>query len=194
MFPVRKSTMLATLGATVLAGLSLGAGTSKAADVYKVDPVHSSVIFRVKHMNTSYAWGRFDDFAGSLSLDSSQSKLQFQIKTASVDTNNANRDNHLRSPDFFNAVQFPTIGFVSKSVTQKGNAYEVVGDMTLHGVTRPLTFKLIPTGTGKDMKGNAIAGFEASFTLSQKEFGITKMAAAIGDEVWVIVGIETIKQ
>ncbi len=189
MFSVRKFAVLAA----AVSGLAIPA-TSKAADVYKVDAVHSSVLFRVKHLNTSYAWGRFDEFSGSLALDSSQSKLQFQIKTASVDTNNANRDNHLKSPDFFNAVQFPTIDFASKSVVLKGNAYEVSGDLTLHGVTKPVTFKLTPTGTGKDMKNHAIAGFEANFTISQKDFGITKMAAAIGDEVWVIVAIETIKQ
>ena len=66
--------------------------------------------------------------------------------------------------------------------------------MTLHGVTKPVTFKLTQTGAGKDMKNHAIAGFETNFTISQKDFGITKMAAAIGDEVWVIVAIETIKQ
>jgi polyisoprenoid-binding protein YceI len=188
-FPVRPFAMLATCAV----GLVVSA-PSMAAEVYKVDPVHSSVVFRVKHLNTSHAWGRFDEFSGSLALDPSQSKLQFQIKAGSVDTNNAMRDNHLKGPDFFSAVQYPTIDFTSKSVVLKDKAYEVSGDLTFHGVTKPISFKLTPTGTGKDMKGHAIAGFESSFMVSQKEFGITKMAGAIGDDVWVIVSIEAIRQ
>ncbi len=170
---------------------------TQAADTYAVDPVHSSVVFRVKHMNTSHAWGRFDTIDGSFKLDTAdatQSKLTFTVKAGSVNTNNPARDNHLKGPDFFNAVQYPNITFVSDSVSKTAKGYEVKGSMTFHGVTKPIAFVVEPTGTGKDMKGNMIAGIDANFTLKQSDFGITKMAAAIGDEVNVFVSIEGVKK
>ena len=172
-------------------------GQARAAETFKVDPVHSAVVFRVKHMNTSYAWGRFNDLSGSFSLDpadSTKGRLQFEVKAGSVDTGNAKRDTHLKGPDFFNAVQFPTITFTSKSVAKSAEVYEVTGDLTLHGVTKPVTFRLTPTGTGRAMTGTPIAGIEASFTIKQSDFGITKMAAMIGDEVWVNVSVEGVRQ
>jgi polyisoprenoid-binding protein YceI len=186
--------MFVTLSAAIAAASSVAA---RAADTFTADPVHSSVVFKVKHMNTSTAWGRFDALTGSFTLDAAdpaKSQMTFTVKADSVDTNNKARDNHLKSPDFFNAVQYPDITFTSKSVAKSAGGYEVSGTMTFHGVTKPLSFVLVPTGTGKDMKGNAIAGVDASFTLKQSDFGITKMAAAIGDEVTVFVSIEGVKK
>jgi polyisoprenoid-binding protein YceI len=183
-----------TLSAALSAMFPIAA---RAADTYTADPVHSSVVFRVKHLNTSHAWGRFDSIAGSFTLDPNdptQSNLTFAIKAASVDTNSKDRDNHLKSPDFFNAVQYPNITFNSESVARSAKGYEVSGTLTFHGVAKPLSFVLVPTGTGKDMKGNPIAGVDASFIVKQSDFGITKMAAAIGDEVIVFVSIEGIKK
>jgi polyisoprenoid-binding protein YceI len=183
-----------TLSAAIAAASSVAAS---AADTFTADPVHSSVVFKVKHMNTSTFWGRFDTLAGSFTLDAAdpaKSQMTFTVKADSVDTNNKARDNHLKSPDFFNAVQYPEIKFTSKSVAKSAGGYEVSGTMTFHGVTKPISFVLVPTGTGKDMRGNAIAGVDASFTLKQSDFGITKMAAAIGDEVTVFVSIEGIKK
>ena len=180
-----------------LLAVALVPAQSRGADAYQADPVHSSVVFRVKHLNTSFAWGRFNDIAGTFRLDPadpSKGSLTFQVKADSVDTGNAKRDQHLKGPDFFNAVQFPLIGFTSKSFAKAGAAYEVTGDLTLHGVTKPITFRVMPSGTGKTMMGGAIAGIEASFTLKQSDFGITKMAAAIGDEVWVNVSVEGAKK
>ena len=172
---------------------------ASAADTYKVDAVHSSVVYRVKHMGTSNHWGRFNDLSGTFSLDEAnpaKSSLDFTIKTDSIDSGNAKRDQHLKSPDFFNAVQYPKITFKSKGVAKSGAAYDVSGDLTLHGVTKPVTVKVTPVGTGKDMKGTPTAGIDASFTIKQSEFGITKMTGPnmIGDEVLVIVGIEGGKQ
>jgi polyisoprenoid-binding protein YceI len=169
-----------------------------AADTFTADPVHSAVVFRVKHMNTSHSWGRFNDIAGKFSIDDSdpaQSQFAFTIKTASIDTNSAARDQHLKSPDFFNAVQFPTISFKSTGVTRASDGtYEVTGDLTLHGVTKPVRAKVVPTGTGKDMKGAPTAGIDASFIVKQSEFGMTKMVGPIGDDVWVNVSIEGVKK
>jgi polyisoprenoid-binding protein YceI len=178
----------------VLAGFLLTTTTARAADTYKADAVHSSIVFKAKHMNTSYFWGRFNNISGSFALDeqdASQSSLKFQVKTASIDTGNGARDQHLKGPDFFNATQFPTISFTSKSVTAAGNdTYEVTGDLTLHGVTKPVTVKVTKTGAGKGPQGGAIAGIEATFTIKQSDFGMTKMLAAIGDEVFVDVTVE----
>jgi polyisoprenoid-binding protein YceI len=188
------SRTLLTLSAAIAA---VSPVASRAADTFTADPVHSSVVFHVRHLNTSTAWGRFDALAGSFTLDQSdpaKSRMTFTVKAASVDTNHKDRDNHLKSPDFFNAVQYPDITFASKNVAKSTGGYEVSGTLTFHGVTKPLSFVLVPTGTGKDMKGNAIAGVETSFILKQSDFGITKMAAAIGDEVTVFVSIEGIKK
>ncbi len=170
---------------------------TRAADTFTADAVHSSVVFRVKHMNTSHAWGRFDTLEGSFSLDPADpklSKLSFTVKAASVNTNNMLRDNHLKGPDFFSATQYPNITFVSDSVVKSAKGYDVTGKLTFHGVTKSISFPVEPTGTGKDMKGNPIAGIDANFTLKQSDFGITKMAAAIGDEVSVFVSIEGVKK
>ena len=143
---------------------------ARAGDTYTVDPVHSSEVFRVKHMNTSHAWGRFNAFTGSWSIDESDpaaSNVEFSIKAGSVDTGNAKRDGHLKSPDFFNAVQYPTITFASTSVAKSPKGYEVHGDLTFHGVTSPIAFYLVPVGSGKDMQGHATAGFDAGFTIKQ---------------------------
>ncbi len=167
-----------------------------AGEIYQADPVHSSVIFRVKHANTAYFWGRFNDITGAFVLDSvdpSQVKLEFQVKAASVDTGNAKRDQHLQGPDFLNAAQFPTISFVSKSVEKSGNAYQVTGEMTMHGVTKPITVHLTPTGTGKGPTGAEIGGIEANVTIHQSDFGITKMAGMIGDSVWINISVEGVR-
>ncbi len=169
---------------------------ARAGEIYQADPVHSSVIFRVKHANTAYFWGRFNDITGAFALDStdpSQVKLEFQVKAASVDTGNAKRDQHLKSPDFLNAVQFPTITFASKSVEKTRDAYLVTGNMTLHGVTKPITVHLAPTGTGRGPTGAEIGGIEANVTIRQSDFGITKMAGMIGDIVWINISVEGVR-
>jgi polyisoprenoid-binding protein YceI len=181
-----------------VAALSLvvGLGTGRAAvaaDVYKADASHSSIVYRVKHMNASYAWGRFNDIAGSFALDEANptaSRFEFQVKTGSIDTANAKRDQHLKSPDFFNAVQFPVISFKSQNVAKSGEAYEVTGDLTLHGVTKPVSVRVTPTGTAKGPAGKPIAGIEATLNIKRSDFGMTNMVGPIGDDVSVIVSIE----
>jgi polyisoprenoid-binding protein YceI len=172
----------------------LAAGRSgQAADTYKADTTHSSTVFRVKHMNASYSWGRFNDLTGSFAIDEAnptESRFEFQVKADSVDTADAKRDQHLKSPDFFNVVQFPTITFKSQSVTKTGNAYEVTGDLTLHGVTKPITLKIVPTGKSKNQMGAPIIGIESSFNIKRSDFGMSKMVGPIGDDVWVNVSVE----
>ena len=110
-----------------------------------IDAAHSSVTFKISHIGLSYVHGRFNDFAGGFTLDSgdpAKSSFKLNIKSQSMDTNNAGRDTHLRSPDFFNAKQFSSISFTSTAVKPVEGGYEVTGDLKLHGETKPVTFTL----------------------------------------------------
>jgi polyisoprenoid-binding protein YceI len=187
-----RRTFLPTVALSLVTCLGVGQG-GRAAETYAADTAHSSVVYRVKHLNTSFAWGRFNDIKGAFTLDEgnpAEGRFDFQVKADSIDTADPKRDQHLKSPDFFNAVQFPTITFKSQSITRSTNGYEVTGDLTLHGVTKPITLKVIQTGAGKDMKGTPIAGIETSFTIKRSDFGMSKMIPAVGDDVWVNVSIE----
>ena len=120
------------LGISVASALVAAGFVCHAAETYQVDTTHSSVVFRVKHMNTSNAWGRFNDITGTFSLDPSDpagGKLDFKVKAASVDTASTKRDTHLKGPDFFNAVQYPTLSFTSTKIAAAGDAYDVTGDL-----------------------------------------------------------------
>jgi polyisoprenoid-binding protein YceI len=175
-------------------GLTLSHANAAAAPAYKVDTVHSTALFRVKHMNTSYAYGRFNDITGQVAFDDQDPKkgiLDIVVKTDSIDTANQNRDKHLKSADFFNAVQYPTITFKSKSVAKTGtDTYEARGDLTLHGVTRPLTIKVTRSGAGKDMKGRPTLGFETDFSIKRSDFKMNKMLEGASDDVRIVVSIE----
>jgi polyisoprenoid-binding protein YceI len=172
-----------------------GAAAEKAT--YKVDPIHSSIIFKVLHMGASHVWGRFNAFSGSAVIDEanpSASSLEFEIKTDSVDTGNAMRDGHLKKPDFFNASQFPTILFKAKNVKKSGEgAYEASGDLTLHGVTKPLTLKLERVGTGKGPRGGEVTGFDSSFAIKRSDYGMNFMIGPVSDEIGLTVSVECAK-
>jgi polyisoprenoid-binding protein YceI len=165
-----------------------------AADEYKVDPIHSSVIFRVKHLGLGYIYGRFNDIGGTVSIDEktpARLSLDVQVKAEAIDTNNAARDKHLRGPDFFNTKEFPTITFKSKQVKLlKDNKYEVTGDLTLHGVTKPVTVELRRIGAGTDPTGTHRTGFETYFSVRRSDFGMDFMTKMIGDDIWLLVGFE----
>lgn len=164
-----------------------------AADNYEADPVHSSVVFRIKHVDVAYFWGRFNGIKGNFMLDAEKpenSALQFQVEVKAIDTGNAKRDEHLRSPDFFNAAQFPTISFKSTSVKKAGDRYEVTGDLTMLGVTKPLTVSLEKTGEADTKQMGHRMGFETTFTLKRSEWGMTKFMEMLGDEVKMVVSVE----
>jgi polyisoprenoid-binding protein YceI len=190
--------MLTTSGRLSLAVLILAAAsTARAADAYTVDPVHSSVSFSISHVGISDIHGRFDDVAGKLTIDKddpSKSKFELSIKVDSVDTNNKMRDEHLRSPDFFNTKQFPTLTFQSTKVKKVEGGYEVTGDLTLHGVTKPVTFTL--KGGDKTVefpKGKMRLGFVTTLAIKRSEFDMKNMLEALGDEVHISIGVEGVK-
>ena len=180
----------------VVVGFSSVAGSVRAADTYTIDAVHSSFIFRIKHINTSFLYGRINASSGTLVVDEAdptKSSIDLELKADSVDTVNEKRDQHLKGPDFFNAKQFPSITFKSKSVKKTGDDFEVTGDFTLLGVTKELTAKLAQTGGGGGAKspfGDFRIGYEGTFTFKRSDFGMKAMLAAIGDDIQVTVSVE----
>ncbi len=144
-------------------------------------------------------WGRFNDPAGSYTLDSAdptRSTFNVQLQAANVDTHNDKRDAHLKSPDFFNAKQYPTITFKSTAVKQGANAntLDVTGDLTLHGVTKSVTIPVDLTGKGQFPPGTERAGVEATFAIKRTDFDIKNMVGPVGDEVRLVVALEAVKQ
>ena len=170
---------------------------AKAADRFKVDAVHSSVIFKVGHMGVGNFYGRFNDISGTFTPAEGGS-CNFEVKVDSVDTANEKRDEHLRHPDFFDAEQFPIISFKSSKVEKAGeNKLRIAGDFTMHGVTKPITvdMQIFPA---RDTKVAGFrGGFETIFTIKQSDFGMAEPMIAMGgvsDEVTIIVAAEGVRE
>jgi len=164
---------------------------------YKIDPGHTTVLFTVSYLGFSEMTGRFNSVEGNLFLDSGgASKVDVTIQSASVDTNHKRRDKHLRSPDFFNARQFPTIHFVSSKVMldSKGELKSVQGDLTLRGKTRSVELAITPIGAGKDPWGGYRAGFNATTVVKRSHYGMGFMPEGIGDDIKITFNIEALKQ
>ena len=164
---------------------------------YKIDGIHSAVIFKVAHLGVSYTWGRFDSIEGSLKFrDSGEgASINVTVKADSINTGDAKRDGHLKSPDFFSTKEFPTITFVSKSWKKTGDgAYEVSGDLTLHGVTKLVTIPVTKVGEGKDPWGGYRVGFEGVLKIKRTDYGMNKMVGPAGDEVTLHLGIEGMRK
>jgi len=183
-----------------LGSFLLGIGSYAAADDYVIDAAHSGITFQISHLNLSHVSGRFDSFSGSFTLESSdpaRSSFKLNIKSESIDTNNAQRDTHLRSPDFFNAKQFPAITFVSTSVKPNEGGYEVTGDLTLHGTTKPIAFSLKGGRTAEFPKGRQRTGFTTELVLKRSDFGVgatERFSQVLGDDVFVSIGFEGTKK
>ena len=182
----------------VLGLLIIFSSVAYSAETYKLDPGHSSIVFRVKHLGIAYVYGRFNGPTGSFVFDESspsKSAIEMQAETKNIDTAVEKRDTHLKSPDFFNAGEYPLVSFKSSSVKKiSGNTYEVSGDLTLLGKTRPITAEVHATGAGKDPWGNFRMGFETSFSIKRSEFGMGFMMGGVSDEVNLTVSVEGIRQ
>ena len=181
--------------------LAAGVTTLRAQDAaYEVDPVHSTVLAKVTHLGVSTVWVRFNGPTGNVTVnetDPGKSSMAFEVKAESLDSGVEKRDQHLKSPDFFNAKEFPVISFKSTGVKKTGDkTYEAAGNLTVHGVTKPITAEVKYVGTGKGPKGETRAGADATFTIKRKDFGIgaTFPATAISDEVAVQVSLEATKK
>lgn len=188
--------------AIAAAGLALSAAAFAAAPPpagnYKIDAAHSGAFFEVGHLGgISRFMGRFNDIAGDLVVDAPEkSRITVSIKTDSVDSNHDGLDKHLKSPDFFNAVQFPTMTFTSSAVKLDANgAGTIAGNLTLRGVTKPVTFQLRQVGAGKGMKGEQRVGYVATGTIKRTDFGMNYgVPGAATDEVDLRINIEGVKQ
>ena len=167
---------------------------------YAADAVHSSVVFSTMHMGVVPFWGRFNTVSADIQFnekDITQSRVSVEIPADSIDTNNGKRDDHLKSPDFFSAKEFPLITFESKSVKGKQDALEITGDLTMHGVTKSITAKGRHVGSGSSPFGDFRAGFEARFTVKPADFGFAFMKNdpdALGPEVEVVLSLECVQE
>jgi polyisoprenoid-binding protein YceI len=173
--------------------------TPVAPGTWRVDGVHSSVVFRIQHMGVSNFYGAFKDMAGQIVVDEADvegASVEFTVQAESIDTRNAKRDQHAMSPDFLNAKEFPEISFKSTKVTAAGeNKWTVEGDFTLHGVTKPISVTAERTGEAAGRGGRGrIAGFEVHFEFKRSDYGMDNMLDALGDEMGVIVSLETALQ
>jgi len=207
--------MLRSVAFATLATLStLSLGSLSAADTYKLDPVHSVVLFKVGHLGISNTWGRFNKVEGTLTWDNDvhapqvipnvlakvdaliNLALTVNITIESLDTNDGKRDQHLKNPDFFNAKQFPTATFVSKSWNVTGNdkKFEVTGDLTLLGTTKSVTLPVTMVGAGATPFKDTRIGFDATIAFKRSDFGMKDKLEYAGDDVTMFISIEGIKQ
>lgn len=190
---LKKTLAVLALSSTLFAGPLL------AAD-YVIDKQgqHAFINFKISHLGYSWLYGSFKDFAGTFSFDEKNpdaSKVAVSIQSASVDTNHAERDKHLRSDDFLNVGEFPTATFESTGVKSTGpDSADITGNLTLNGVTRPLVIKARLTGQGDDPWGGYRAGFEGTTSFSLKEFNIKKDLGPASQEVQLILSVEGVRQ
>jgi polyisoprenoid-binding protein YceI len=182
--------------------LALAASLAFGAN-WNIDKSHSDVGFSVSYMSVSNTKGQFGDYSGSIVWDAkdvSKSKFDVTIQVASINTRDEKRDEHLRGEDFFEVAKFPTIRFVSTKVVATGkNAYAVTGQLTMKGVTKTVTIPFKTTSEVKDPWGNTKMGFEGSFALNRKDYGVSwsklldNGGAVVGDEVKISLDVTAIQ-
>ena len=169
---------------------------------WQIDPTHSDVSFSVRHMMVSKVKGRFGTFSGTLVTAENplNSTVTAEIDASSIDTNQAQRDNHIRSADFFEVEKYPTITFTSTSIEPNGDDFLMRGDLTIKGNTRPVALKLELNGIGPDAFGGTRAGFTATTEISRKDFGVDidmpmdGGGVVVGDKITITLEIEAVLQ
>jgi polyisoprenoid-binding protein YceI len=171
---------------------------------WKIDPAHSHVEFAVRHLMITTVRGRFGDVQGTVitdDTDPSRAEVDVSIGVNSIDTREAQRDTHLKSADFFDAEKFPAITFRSTAVREvKGGRLKLVGDLTMHGVTKEVTLEVTAEGRGKDPWGGERAGYSATTKVNRSDYGLTWNQVletggfAVGDEIKISLDLELVKQ
>ncbi|WP_113868085.1 YceI family protein [Brenneria salicis] len=190
-----KKTLLGLTAFSLLASAS-----SALAAEYKLDKEgqHAFVQFRIKHLGYSWIYGGFNDFDGSFTFDEKNpaaDKVNVTINTNSVDTNHAERDKHIRSADFLNVTKYPQATFTSTEVKKDGDdEFDITGNLTLNGVTKPVKLEAKLMGQGDDPWGGYRAGFEAEGTIKLKDFNITTDLGPASQEVELIISVEGVRQ
>lgn len=181
---------------TTLAALLAAAPMVQAAE-YKIDSAHSFIEFRVKHLGYSWLYGRFNTITGGFSHDAAKpdaNQIALEVDVTSVDSNHAKRDAHLRSDDFLDVQKYASATFKSTGYTGSAEQGTLNGDLTLHGVTKPISIKVTKIGEGKDPWGGYRAGFAGTIALDRRDFGIEKN---LGPTSWTLemdLGIEGIRE
>jgi polyisoprenoid-binding protein YceI len=191
--------------AAFAATLLLLVSAARAADTYAVDPAHSSVSFRIRHLFSSVT-GRFEKFEGKIVYDEKDAKKSAasgSIDTASINTNVAKRDEHLKSPDFFDVAKYPQITFETTAVSDisaDGKSGKLNGNLTMHGVTKPVVLDATILGMGKDPQGKERIGLHATTKLNRKDYGLTwnkaleSGGALVGDDVTIELDVEAVRE
>ncbi|MFT4094453.1 MAG: YceI family protein [Niabella sp.] len=171
--------------------------------IWKIDPAHSEVGFKVKHLVISTVSGKFKNFEGTAAADNddfSDAKISFSADVDSIDTGAEQRDAHLKSADFFESDKYPKLTFESTSIARDGDDYKLTGYLTLKGVTAPVTLKVEYGGAGPNMYGQTVAGFEVNGKINRKDFGLTWSAVTetggivVSDDVKLYANIELVKE
>jgi polyisoprenoid-binding protein YceI len=174
-----------------------------ATNRWDIDVGHSAIHFWVRHLVISKVHGRFAKWSGTIELDAqdlTRSSVEVKIDAASIDTQVADRDTHLRSPDFLDVAKYPELSFRSRKIEKAGAGYRVTGDLTLHGVTRQVVLDAEFGGTAKDPWGNERSAFEAKTTLDRRDYGLTWNAALeaggvlVGEKVEISLEVEAVKK
>ena len=174
-----------------------------ATNRWDIDVGHSAIHFWVRHLVISKVHGRFAKWSGTIDLDAqdlTKSSVSVKIEASSIDTQVADRDAHLRSPDFLDVAKYPELGFRSKRIEKAGEGYRVTGDLTLHGVTREVALEAEFGGSAKDPWGNERTAFAAKTSLDRREFGLTWNAALeaggvlVGEKVEISIELEAVKK
>jgi polyisoprenoid-binding protein YceI len=170
---------------------------------WNIDRAHSSVTFEVLYMTITDVSGKFHTFSGQVLSDQedfSDARIEFSIDVGSINTENERRDNHLRSPDFFDAGKYPEITFKSNSFNKtEGRNYILIGDLTMHGVTKEISLNALFNGTARDFRGNTRAGFKVTGSLNREDFGLTWNRTLesgnllVDDEVRIICQIQLVR-
>ncbi len=196
---LRKLAVAAVAAFTLLAPV-----TGRAADTYEIDAAHSSVQFAVRHMMISNVRGEFTKLSGKAVGDPANptaTVVEATIEAASIDTRNQKRDDHLRNPDFLDVAKFPTITFKSTKVEQAGEAWKLHGDLTLHGVTKPVVLDVTNvTAPTKDPWGNMRIGATATTKINRQDYGIVFNktldggGVLVGDEITITIDVEVMKK
>ena len=179
--------------ALAVAGTLTMQSPAQAAENFEIDPVHSAIVFSVSHLDIGIVYGRFTDFGGTVVMDEanpSASSIEVTVQAASIDTEVQQRDDHLRSPDFFNVKQFPVIKFTSTGVSKAaGGGYTVTGELLLHGVTKTITVPFRKVGEGEDSGGNYRVGWAGSFSIDREDYGMTYGGGGTVDMIVAFEGI-----
>jgi polyisoprenoid-binding protein YceI len=177
-------------------GLSLAAPLCASVATYQIDPVHSSVAFSIRHF-VSKVPGSFTKFSGTIVVDSddaTKNSVEATVDVTSLTTANAKRDAHVKSADFLDAAKFSSIAFKSTSWTKTGeDTFDIAGDLTIHGVTKPAVLKAKLLGVGPGMQGVQLSGWEATTVVKKSDFGVSgpaMLAKVLGDDVTVNISIE----